>query len=102
MVCLTGCDLGIEELARPAAAAQAAKSPLVHRGTQIVVMGQTASDDEVVLAGAAGDRGGAGIALQRVRRIELGDVFTDFARDPCGETITQARPAQVRLAPRKR
>src|SRR5947209_17285463 len=102
MVWLTSCDLAIEELARPAAAAYAAESPLVHRGAQIVVVGQTAGDDEVVLAGAAGDRGGAGVALQRVRRVELCDVFADFARDPGGETITQARHAQVDLAARER
>ena len=59
------------------------------RCAEVVVVRQAAGDDEVALAGAAGDRGGAGVALQRVRRVELGDVFADFARGPGGEQVPE-------------
>jgi hypothetical protein len=36
--------------------------------------------------------------LQRVRRPILLEVVADFARDPGGEAVTQARHAQVDLA----
>jgi hypothetical protein len=55
-------------------------------------------DDQVTLAGAEGDRGAPGIALQRVRRAELFDVLADLSGDPGGETATEAGKAQVDLA----
>jgi len=45
----------------------------------VAVAGQPAGHDQLVLAGAAGDGGLAGVACQRVRRPELLGVVADFA-----------------------
>src|SRR5512144_1382335 len=100
VVGLAGGPLGVVEVAGPAAAGQAAKRPLVHRVAEVAVVRQATGDDDVALAGATGHRGTARVALQRVRRGELLEVVADFAGDPGGETITQARHAQVDLAAR--
>ena len=65
-------------------------------------MRQPAGDDEIALARPAGDRRGAGVALQSGRVIELVDVFTDLARDPGGEQIPKPGHAQVDLTARER
>jgi hypothetical protein len=47
-----------------------------------VVVREPAGDDDVALAGAAGDRRGTGVALQPAGVVELGDLFTDLTGDP--------------------
>jgi hypothetical protein len=63
---------------------------LVGGVAEIPVMRQPTGDDEVAFPGTAGDRGPAGVALQRVRGVEPGDVFADLTGDPSCETVTQA------------
>jgi hypothetical protein len=95
-------DLGVVELAGPGGAGQAAKGPLLDGFAEVAVVGQAAGDEEFAATGASGDGGAACVALQRVRRGELIPVLADLAGDPGGETITQARHAQVDLAARER
>src|SRR5262245_22545052 len=102
VVALAAGTLGVVELPGPGGAPQAGKRPFVYRVGQIAVAGQPVGDHQVALAGAAGDRGAPGIALQRVRRGELPYVLADLTGDPGGETATEARKAQVDLAARKR
>src|SRR5215831_18282470 len=99
---LSAGSLGVVEVLGPGRAAQAGEGPLVHRVGEVAVAGEPVGDDQVALAGAAGDRGAPGIALQRVRRGELLDVLADLTGDPGGETTTEAGKAQVDLAARKR
>ena len=73
------------EFACPNALRQAAKSPLVNRGAEIMVVGEAARHHEVAFAGPASDRGSSGVTLQCVRGIELVESFTDFSGDPGGE-----------------
>src|SRR5207248_10881371 len=93
---------GVVEVPGPGGAAQAGEGPLVHRVGEVAVAGEPVGDYEVALAGAAGDRGAPGIALQRVRRGELLDVLAGLTGDPGGESATEAREAQVGLPVQKR
>src|SRR5581483_3887708 len=68
-------DFAVVELAGPAALLQAAKRPLVDRRAEVMVVRQSAGDDEVALAGSASDRSGTGVALQPRWAGELSDVF---------------------------
>src|SRR5262249_42383752 len=88
VVILTAGALGVVELPGRCGAAEAGEGPLVHRVGEVAVAGQPVGDDQVALAGAAGDPGAPGIALQRVRRGELLDVLADLTGDPGGETAT--------------
>jgi len=90
-----GGDLGVVELPGPAACGEAAERPLMHGVTEVVVVREPAGDDEIALAGASGDRGGAGVALQPVRGVELADVLADLTGDPSCEAVSQAGEAQV-------
>jgi hypothetical protein len=68
----------------------------------MAVAGQPPGDAQLALAGASRHRGLAGIALQRVRRLELFGMVADLTGDPGRETVTQARKAEVELAARQR
>ncbi len=58
-------------------------------------MCRLAGDDQFAAAGSSGYRGGAGLALQRVRRVKLLGVVTDFAGDAGGEAVPEAGEAEV-------
>jgi hypothetical protein len=73
----------------------------VHGGTEITVVGEASGDDELVLPGASGDWGAAGVALQPVRGVELVDVLADLTGDPSCEAVSQAGAAQVDVPPGK-
>src|SRR6266536_61197 len=94
--------LGVIERPCPAGFAQRAERPLLDRGGQVAVAGQPAGHHQFGLAGAAGDGGFAGVACQRVRRLELFRVVADLVGDPGGEAVTKAGKAQVDLAARER
>ena len=98
MVAVVIGDVPVVELPRPAGSSERAERPLLHRVSQVTVARQSARDDVFALAGAPGDRGLPGVACQCVRGIELLDVVADFPGHPGGETVTQAREAQVDLA----
>jgi hypothetical protein len=102
VVVLAAGALGVVEVFGPGGAAEAGEGPFVHRVGEVAVAGEPVGDDQVALAGAAGDWGAPGIALQRVQRGELLDVLAGLTGDPGGETATEARKAQVDLAARKR
>ena len=91
-------DVPVVELPGPAGPSEGAERPLLHGVSQVTVAGQPAGDDVFALPGSPGDRGLPGVACQCVRGIELLDVVTDFSGHPGGETVTQAREAQVDLA----
>src|SRR6266516_4481245 len=101
MVGLAAPTLGVVELPGPAGLTQAAKRPLLDGAGEVAVAGQPAGDHQLAFAGAAGDRGLARVALQRVRRLVLADVVADLAGDPGGEAVTEAGKAQVDLAARE-
>jgi hypothetical protein len=69
---------------------------------EVAVTGQPAGDEQLAFAGASGHRGLAGIALQRVRCLELFGMVADLTGDPGRETVTQARKAEVDLAAQQR
>ncbi len=94
VVGLAGGDLRVVELPGPCGLLQAAEGPLLHSVSEVAVVGQAAGDDVFVAPGAAGDRGLAGVALQRVGRGELLDVFADLTGDPGGER--SPRPGMLR------
>jgi hypothetical protein len=96
VVAFAGRPLLVVELARPGRAAQAAEGPLVDGVAEVAVVGEAAADDELALAGAAGDGRLAGVALERVRRLELVGMVADLAGDPGGEAVTEAGKAQPR------
>src|SRR6266536_5779613 len=102
MVGLAAGALGVVELPGPAGLSQAAEGPLLDCGGVVAVAGQPAGDHQLALAGAAGDRGLAGVACQRVRRLVLVGMVADLAGDPGGEAVTEAGKAQVDLAARER
>src|SRR6266508_5636494 len=102
VVALAPGPLGVVELPGPCGLLQAAERPLVHRVGEEPVAGEPARHHQLALAGAAGDRGPAGVALQRVRRGELLRMIADLTGHPGGETVTEARKAQVDLAARER
>jgi hypothetical protein len=102
VVALSGGDFAVVKLAGPAAVQQTAKRPLVNRGAEVMIVRQAAGDDEVTFLRPAGDRGGAGVALQTAGTVELVDVFADLARDPGGEQIPEPGHAQVDLTARER
>ncbi len=91
----------VVELASPVRPAQAAERPLLDGVAKVAVAGEPVGDEELALARAAGDGCLACVALEAVRRVEVGDV-ADLAGHPGGETITEARKAQVDLAARDR
>src|SRR6266516_7715713 len=93
--------LGVVELPGPAGLPQRAERPLLDRTGEVAVAGQPAGDHQLAFAGAAGDRGLARVALQRVRRLVLADVVADLAGGPGGEAVTEAGKAQVDLAARE-
>ena len=76
--------------------------PLVHGRAEVAVVRQPAGDDQFATARSSGYRGGAGVALQRVRRVKLLDVVTDFAGDAGGEAIPEAGEAEVDFIARDR
>src|SRR5690606_2088769 len=102
MVFLAAVTLRVVELSRPAGGAQAGEGPLLYGVGEVAVAGQPGGDDELAFARAAGDRGFAGVALQRVRRVELSDRVADFTGDPGGESISEPWKAEVDLAARHR
>ena len=57
VVAFPGGNLAVIELPGPAPLLQAAKHPLVHGVAEVSVVRQAAGDDEIALAGTAGDRG---------------------------------------------
>src|SRR3989304_5598730 len=94
-------SLLVVELASPGGAAQAAEGPLLDGVAEVAVVGESAGDDELALARASGDGRLAGVALEGVRRLEVGRVVADLAGDPGGEAVTEAGKAQVDLAARE-
>src|SRR6266516_5332099 len=102
LVGLAAPTLGVVELPGPAGLTQAAKRPLLDGAGEVAVAGQPAGDHQLAFAGAAGDRGLARVALQRVRRLVLAGMVADLAGDPGGEAVTEAGNAQVDLAARER
>jgi hypothetical protein len=67
---------------------------------RVAVAGQPGGHDQLTSAGAAGDRGFAGIACQRVRRPELLGMVADLVGDPGGEAVSEPWEAEVDLAAR--
>jgi hypothetical protein len=74
---------------------------LLHGVAEVAVAGEAVGDDELALAGTSGHGCFAGVALEPVRRVEVGD-GADLSGHPGGETITEAGKAQVDLAARDR
>jgi len=91
----------VVELPGPTGACEAAEGPALDCVPEEVVVSEAASDHELRLAGSASHRRLAGVALERVRRLELLGVISDLTGDPGGEAVTEARKAQVDLAARK-
>jgi hypothetical protein len=67
VVALAAVALAGVALPGPGGGPQRAKRPVLDGFAEEVVEGQPAADDVFAAAGAAGDRGAAGVALQRVR-----------------------------------
>ena len=62
--------VGCRRTPAPSPSGAGCRTPTVGRRRQVAVAGQAVGDDELALAGAAGDRGLAGVACKGVRRRE--------------------------------
>jgi hypothetical protein len=78
VVALPTGTLGVVELTPPGRAADRAEGPLLDGVGQVAIAGQAVGDHQLALPGAAGDGSLSGIALQRVRRLELLEVAADL------------------------
>jgi len=102
VVAFVACPLGVVELASPARVPEAGQGPLLDSVVEEVVARQALGHDDLGLARAPRDRRLAGVACERVRRLERFGVIADLTGDPGGETVTEAGKGQVDLAARER
>lgn len=102
LVLLSGRGLGVVEPAGLAAAFEVEEGLLLDGIFDVAAVGDAAGDDDVLLAGSSGDRGGASAVLHGVGGRKLVDVVADLARVPGGEQVPAPGHAQVDLTDRER